>query len=211
MGRSTLGMVLVFGVLAAVVWMVQTNRPAPVEGASTYVLQVDEGAVSRIDVTTSAGTAGFTRVEPIGWNFAESGQTADFSRVSSVVNRIAKLRAQAKVQDQVPNRAEFKLDPPLVTAQLTMKDGTTHKVLFGAQTVTSAAYYALAEENGILYTVSTLIVTDSQGLITNPPIPTPTPGTPSPVASPSATPSAIVTPPATTPTTTPGLPAPSIS
>lgn len=200
-------MLVAFAALAVGVWVLQTTRPAPAEGAPTYVLEISEGDVSRLDVATPAGSTSFERLEPFGWKFAESGQQTDFSRVNSVVNRLAKLRSQAKVLDQVADRALYKLDQPAVRATLTMKGGGIHTVVFGSKTVNDAAYYAIVEEKGALHTVSTLIVTDAEKLVTEPPVPTPaTSPTPTPTATVtlSGTPTATVA-----PTPTIGLPVPS--
>ena len=224
MGRTTIAMVLLFSALAAGVWILQTKNPAPAEGAPTYVLEINEGDVARIDVLTPAGATAFERLEPFGWKFADSGQPSDFNRVSSVVNRLSKMRSQAKVQDKVTDLALYKLDQPSVAATLTMKDGVTRRILFGSKTVNDAAYYVMVEDIGALFTVSTLIVSDAEKLVSDPPVPTPTPGTPTPATQVAQTPTQTVqtaapTPQTPTPQVTPagtltptvGLPVPYVS
>ena len=209
MGRSTIAMVLLFAVLAGGVYLFQTKNPAQPEGATVYVMEIDEGSVNRIDLVTPTGAVAFERLEPFGWKFA-SGDPAAFERVSSVVNRLSKLRSQAKVLDQVADRAQYKLDAPRVTATLTMKDGSTHRILFGAETVNNAANYALNEDTGQLHTVSTLVVSDAQKLVADPPIPTPTPGGPTSVPTAAPTITNVTPTPSADATATPtiGLPAP---
>ena len=197
-------MVLAFAVFGAGVWVLQTTNPPTAEGAATFVLEINEGDVSRLDVVTPGGSTAFERMEPFGWRFAGSEDLTDFNRVSSVVNRLAKLRSQAKVLDKVPDQAAYKLDRPTVAATLTMKDGSVRKVLIGGKTVNDASYYALVEDKGVLHTVSTLIVTDAERLITEPPIPTPTPG--GPTLTPTVTRPPTVSPtPFGTPTATLGI------
>ncbi len=207
MGRSTIAMLLVFAVVGVAIWaLLTTNPPAP-EGATTFVLELNEGNVTRLDIATPAGATAFERLEPFGWKFAGSDEPTDFNRVSSVVNRLAKLRAQAKVLDKVPDLGTYKLDRPTVLATLTMKDGSVRKVLFGAKTVNDAAYYALVEDKGVLFTVSTLIVTDAEKLVSEPPLPTPTPG--GPTLTPTLTRPPTISPtPFGTPTATLGIPLP---
>lgn len=210
MYRSALAMVAIFMVLGVGVWLLQTRNPAAPEGAPKYALSVPAGDVRRIDVTAGGGSTAFERLDPVGWKFADTGVQADTSRVDSVVNRLAMLRSNSKVLDQVPDRAAYGLEPPLASALLTMKDGTSHRILIGKETVNNANYYAVAEDNGVLYTINTLIVGDVQKLVTDPPVPTPTPG---PSASPSPT-GATPTPSPEelgTPTPTVGLPVPSVS
>lgn len=210
MFRLTLGMVVVFAAGVIGVWVLQTKNPAPTEGAPTYLLEVNQGDVQRLDVTASGGSAAFERIEPVGWKFAESGQQADSSRVDSVVNRLAKLRSNTKVLDQVTDRAAYGLDPAPVAGLLTMKDGTTHRFLIGKETVNNAAYYAMAEEKGVLHTINTLIVGDMQKLVTEPPVPTTGPGpSPSPGGAEAGTP--VPGEAAGTATPTLGLPVPSVN
>ena len=124
MGRSTVVMAIVFVAVAAGVWLLQTTNPPQVEGAPTFVLEVNEGDVTRLDLQTSDGSTAFERIEPFGWKFASSGDQTDFNRVSSVVNRLAKLRSQAKVLDKVADLAPYQLNQPTMTATLTVKDGS---------------------------------------------------------------------------------------
>jgi len=215
MARSTIAMVAIFVVLAAGVWAYDKTQPAQSADKTVYVLEVKDTEVQRLDVTTSAGTVAFERAEPFGWNFADSGQQADLSRVSSVANRLAKLRSSAKVVDNPTDLGLYGLNPPPVTATLTLKDGTTRRVLIGNKTVNDAAYYAMVEGSTTLHTINTLIVGDIEKLVTEPPVPTPTPDpahSPTPTAertTPTAT-RALATPePTAEPTPTAGLPAPS--
>src|SRR6186713_2706546 len=127
MRRSTIAMVAVFALLAGGVLLLNYAKPPPSGDTTVYVLDVKDGDVQRLDVTTAAGTASFDRNEPFGWKFAGSGDAADLSRVNSVVNRLAKLRSSAKVSDNVGDPARYSLNPPVDAANLTMKDGTSYR------------------------------------------------------------------------------------
>jgi hypothetical protein len=217
MSRLTLAMVALFAVLAAGVFALEKTNPAPPANATTYVLNVPNADVQRIDVTTAAGTASFERIEPIGWTFATTGVEADSSRVSSVVNRIAQLRSSSKVSDNVTDLSPYRLNPPVDTAVLTLKNGTTQKVLVGSKTVNDAAYYAMQEGGKELHTINTLVVGDLEKLVSDPPVPQPTP-TQIPTSTPRGTPGATPSPtrpagtpgPTEEPTPTIGLPFPSV-
>ncbi|HEY3116099.1 MAG TPA: DUF4340 domain-containing protein [Chloroflexota bacterium] len=207
--RSALAMLAILVVLGVGVYLLQSKNPATPENATVYVLSAPPGDVRRIDVTASAGSTAFERLDPVGWKFADSGVQADTSRVDSVVNRLAMLRSNSKVLGTVPDLSAYGLDPPAASAVLTMKDGTTHRVLIGKETVNNANYYALVEEFGVLHTINTLIEGDVQKLVSDPPVPTPTAG-PSASSSPTG---ATVTPTPEglgTPTPTIGLPLPSV-
>jgi hypothetical protein len=175
MARSTLIVVVVFLALAGGVFALEKTNPATPADAQVYVLDVKDTDVQRLDVQTAAGTQGFDRADPFGWKFAASGDAADLSRVSSVVNRLAKLRSSSKVSDKATDLSPYGLTPPVDTATLTMKDGTIRRVLIGNKTVNDAAYYAIVEGTIALHTINTLLVGDIEKLISDPPVPTPTP------------------------------------
>lgn len=204
MYRTTAGLVVVFLLLAGVAFAVEKTQPAPAApDATVYALDIKEPDIQRIDVATAAGTIAFDRAEPFGWKFA-SGEAADLSRVSSVVNRLARLRSSAKVTDQLPgDLSPYGLAPATTTATLTLKDGSSKRVLIGGKTANDSAYYVLVEGATTMHTVNTLLVGDIEKLITEPPTPSPTPlpagaagATPTPGGSGDTAP-------------TPGLPVPS--
>jgi hypothetical protein len=218
MARSTIAIVVVFLLAAGGAWALNMTNPPPASD-QVYVLDTKEADVQRLDVTTPAGSTAFERAEPFGWKFVNSGAQADLSRVSSVVNRMARLRSSAKVTDSATDLAPYGLAPPLDTATLTMKDGTVHRILIGNKTVNDAAYYAIVQGRGDLHTINTLVVGDTEKLVTEPPVPTPTPDPaqpPTPTADAIRTPTTATTPPpdpgelvpAATPTI--GLPGPSV-
>ena len=213
MARTTIIMVAAFLLLAGGVWALETTNPRAPAEKTVYVLEVKDTDVQRIDVTTEAGSAAFERAEPFGWRFAASDEQADLSRVSSVINRLAKLRSSAKVTDTVTDLPRYGLERPRANAVLTMKDGTTQRINLGNKTVNDAAYYAMVDGTTVLHTINTLIVGDVEKLVSEPPRPTPTVDssaspsprtTPSPVGTPTS--SAAATEPAEAPTPTVGLP-----
>jgi uncharacterized protein DUF4340 len=216
MSRATLAMVAVFALLAGVAFAVEKTQPAiQPENATVYALDIKDTDIQRLDVVSATGSAAFDRAEPFGWQFA-SGDAADLSRVSSVINRLAKLRSSAKVTDKLPgDLSPYGLAPAPITTTLTMKDGSSKVVRFGSKTPNDAAYYVMVEGSGEMHTVNTLLVGDIEKLVTDPPLPSPT-----------TTPAAAVTPRGTptlppgegeppqaegTPTPTIGLPAPSLN
>jgi hypothetical protein len=209
MGRTTLGLVVVFLALAAGVVILEKVQPRTPESQTVYVVDVKDTDVQRIDLRTPAGEAAFERADPLGWKFASSGADADLSRVSSVVNRLAKLRSSAKVE-KPGELSQYGLEPALETAVLTMKDGTTTRIRIGSKTANDAAHYATAEGKGEVHTINTLLVGDVEKLVTQPPVPSPTAG-PAPTSTPrggAATPQPTVE---ADETPTIGLPAPAVT
>ena len=214
MARTTIIMVLVLAVMAGGAWALNASNPPPATD-QVYVLEVKDSDVQRLELTAAGGSTAFERAEPFGWKFADSGNQADLSRVSSVVNRLARLRSSAKVTDSAGDLSLYGLAPATITATLTMKDATVRKVLIGNKTVNDAAYYAMVEGRGEVHTINTLVVGDTEKLVTEPPVPTPTPDpsqspTPMPEGARTATPIRTATPEAADPQTPPGTPTPTI-
>jgi len=219
MSRATLAMVAVFALLAGVAFAVEKTQPAiQPENATVYALDIKDTDIQRLEVIAPTGSAAFDRAEPFVWQFT-SGDPADLSRVSSVINRLAKLRSSAKVNfpsDKLPaDLSPYAMEPASITTTLTMKDGSSKVVRFGSKTPNDAAYYVMVEGSGEMHTVNTLLVGDIEKLVTDPPLPSPT-TTPAAAGTPRGTP----TPPTGegepaqaegTPTPTIGLPAPSLN
>src|SRR5579871_3948436 len=210
MARTTLAMLLAFAVLGLGVLVLDKTQPAPSSDTTVYVLNVPDTDVQRLDVTTFGGSTAFERADPFGWKFASDGTQADLSRVSSVVNRLAKLRSNAKVTDNVGDPAPYGLSTPAITTTLTMKDGTKYTLLIGNETVNNAAYYAILQGHTDLHTIATLLEGDIAKLVSDPPVPTATPAaSPIPVITTTPTPlTPFVT---STPTSAAGTPEPSPS
>jgi hypothetical protein len=206
-------MVVAFIVLGGVVFAVEKTQPAPSADTTVYIVDVKDTDVQRLDVQTAAGSIAFERADPLGWKFADSGETADLSRVTSVINRLVKLRSSSKVTDKATDLSQYGLAPPVDTATLSMKDGTNVRVFIGSKTPNDAAYYATVEGRQDLHTINTLLVGDVEKLVTEPPVPSPTAETPTttPRTTGTVSPEAGGTPqPEETPTPTVGLPAPSL-
>ena len=217
MARVTLSMVLAFAVLAVGVWVLNQTKPPPPTDTTVYILNVADTDVQRLDVTTPAGSTAFQRADPFGWKFVSDGTQADLSTVSSVVTRLAKLRSEATVTDNIGDPTPYGLANPPISATLTMKDGTQYTLFIGNETVNNAAYYAILSGHKDLHTIATLLQGDILKLVTNPPVPTPTSeSTPLQVITSTPTPGVTITPtlppgiplPTSIPTPTIGLPSP---
>ena len=176
MNRVTIAVVAVFALLAGVVFAIEKTNPVQSD-TTVYVSDVKDVDVQRIDIRTPQGTASFERKEPFGWKFTGTEDEADSSRVTSVANRLSKLRSSAKVSDTPADLSGYGLNPPEKSSVLTLKDGTTRQINFGRKTVNDAAYYAMVQGGATLHTVNTLIVGDLEKLVTEPPRPSPTTAT----------------------------------
>jgi hypothetical protein len=176
MARTTIAAVVLFLILAGGVWALDRVQGPPKTDTTVYVLEIKDGDVQRIDVNTAQGTTAFERAEPVGWQFVSNREPADLGRVNSVVTRLSKLRSSAKVTDKVGDLGTYGLAPPADTATLTMKDGTTYRILIGGKTVNDAAYYALVDGRTDLHTINTLLVGDVEKLVSDPPLQGVTPG-----------------------------------
>lgn len=80
----------------------------------------------------------------------------DKTTVKMVVNALIALNAEAKVFDEVENKAEYGLDKPQATATLELEGGDVTLYL-GAKNEATGVYYAMVEGDPALYTVAATV------------------------------------------------------
>lgn len=200
--RLTLGMVAVLAALAAAVYFLDTRggstsaAPTPTprpDQENLQVFQFDDQAVNRVEVTSGDQTVTLEKDGESGWKLQPGGEPADQSRVSSIVLRLANLRATRRVPDAGDLNA-FGLATPALTVVLG-EQAATHTLQLGSKTPIETGVYAKKPEDASVFIISSALFNDLDRLVKEPPKAqlTPTPG-PSPTAAPSPTPSPSPTP-----------------
>lgn len=76
------------------------------------------------------------------------------STVDGWVNSFAFLTYTSKVDENATDLAQYQLDKPLLTYEVTMKDGTVHKLLIGKALPVAGTSYAKLEESPVVYELS---------------------------------------------------------
>jgi hypothetical protein len=79
---------------------------------------------------------------------------ADADAVNGLTGALAPLTSDRLIEEHPQNLATFGLDHPTSEVDITTKDGQTHKLLFGADTVSGSDTYAKLANDPKVYTVA---------------------------------------------------------
>jgi len=79
------------------------------------------------------------------------------SHARSVISGMASLRMPALVEENALDLAPFGLDAPVVVAEATYADGSSHTLALGAQVPSGYSYYAMVDGKPDVYTASSSI------------------------------------------------------
>ena len=192
--RYTLILLIILGALVAYTYFTEfrgTEEP-PTTALDTQpvVFDLAEEEIVGLKVTTSEGQTTELKRGDEAWTMVTTpsaeypqGEEVDEMRVSSLVRRLADLKA-SRVITQATDIAQYGLITGTLTADITMSNGEAHQLLVGETNPTGAAYYALADGNqDPVYLLFSGIVDDLRRLVSEPPYPP----TPIPTAEPSPT------------------------
>jgi hypothetical protein len=177
--RHTLILVVVFALLAGYVYFfeIKTEKgEEKEEPKTTQVFDLVADDVVELTVKGSEGTARLSRVEGQPWQIEEPIQEeADDVRVTSLVNRLAKLTA-SRTLTETGDLATYGLAESQLTAKLETKNNQVETLSAGDKNPQGSSYYVQKKGDENIYLVYASIVDDLKRLITEPPKkPTPTP------------------------------------
>jgi hypothetical protein len=131
------------------------------------------------------------------WVIAGSGDAANKSSFTSLLVRMAQLKATRAVTDAAADLSQYGLDSPKDSAIATLDDGTKYQLDIGSKTPVQTGTYAKKADAADIYVIADQFATDLERLVANPaepPTPTPPPPTNTPAATPGAADSATPTP-----------------
>ncbi len=191
--RYTLILLVILGALVAYTYLTEfrgrEEKPSAPASTQPVVFDLAGEEIVGLKVTTDAGQTTELKRGDETWVMVTTpsaeypqGEKVDEMRVGSLVRRLASLKA-SRVITQATDIAQYGLITGTLTADITMSNGETHKLLVGETNPSGATYYALADGNqDSVYLLFSGIVDDLKRLVSEPPYPpTPTPTTePSP-------------------------------
>ena len=131
------------------------------------------------------------------WVIAGSGDPANKSSFTSLLVRMAQLKATRAVTDAGADLSQYGLDSPKDSAIATLDDGTKYQLDLGTKTPVQTGTYAKKADAADIYVIADQFATDLERLVANPnepPTPTPLPPTNTPAAAPTAVESTTPTP-----------------
>ncbi|MBC7236664.1 MAG: DUF4340 domain-containing protein [Chloroflexi bacterium] len=197
--RNTLILMVIAVALTAFVFLVERKNPAPAEPGSTptptplaEILALPPNQVERIELARPSAEQRTELVRQADDTWRLVAPVEDVAREDSVARFLdgyAALRPRRVLTGNV-SLAEYGLEPPDMTVKFTLRDGTTHEILFGELNADrSARYTLLPTEPERVYLLPSYIAADVERFLNAPPVqPTPTPTESSTIPAPTATP-----------------------
>lgn len=197
--RVTAVALAVLVVLGGVVWFTEfrdkdsssSASAKPSDKPELTVLKFDDKETRRIEVVRADRRVQADRDEQGDWTLQPSGEPGDRARLSGVLFRLASLNATRRVTDAATDLAQYGLDRPALVVTLTQADGTTLGLLTGAKAPSESGTYVKKPDNATVFLIANPLVTDLDGLVSQPPV---APPTPSPLPSLEPAPRVVPTP-----------------
>jgi hypothetical protein len=193
--RVTAAALAVLVVLGGIVWFTEfrdkdsssSAAAKPSDKPEVTVLKFDDKDTRKLEVATPDRRVQADRNEQGDWTLQPSGEAGDRSRLSGVLFRLSSLNATRLVTDAPSDLAQYGLDTPALTVTVTQADGSTIGLLAGAKAPSESGTYVKKPNEATVYLIANPLVTDLQGLVSQPPVAPPTPS-PAPSAEPVPTP-----------------------
>lgn len=179
--RNTLILVAALMLLAAFVYVFE-GRSVGSDAATSPAVTVfayDEQDVTGFELRGDGKAVALAKDEQGKWRLTAPEQSeADEWAFSTVLQRVARLTADAKLADTVDDPATYGLDKPQLIVSFRTKDGRQETLSLGNANPRQTGNYAVKEGSPVLYLINAAVSTDLQQLLTTPPTlaPTPTPG-----------------------------------
>ena len=150
---------LVFLVLAGTLYW--SNRHKPEEAkvsadAPPVILKLDQAAIDKIELKKKDSEPVLLAKNDSGtWQITEPKQwRADQGTVTGMLSSLATMNSDRLVEEKASDLKRFGLDQPSAEADITEKDNKTQKLLFGDNTPTGSAVYAMLAGDPRVFTVS---------------------------------------------------------
>ena len=153
--KSLLIAVGILAVLGGLVYYTKENPPATGEEKPKLV-SVEKDQVQELTVTRPGEDPIVMQREGDKWKFGPPLTIpADSASIGFMADSAAALEADRVVDENVTDWKPYGLDAPSLTVDIKLKDGKSHKVMFGSATPTNTALYARLDNNPRLFTVYT--------------------------------------------------------
>jgi uncharacterized protein DUF4340 len=153
---------LVFFILAGVLYWSNHHKPGEDTGKASadtppVILKFDQNAINRVELKKKdAEPILLTKNDAGAWQITEPKPLrADQSTVSGVLSSLSSLNSDRVIEDKASDLKRYGFDPPSLEADISEKDKKTKKLLFGDDTFSGSAVYAMLAGDPRLFTVST--------------------------------------------------------
>lgn len=144
----------ILAVLGGAVYYTKENPPATGE-EGPKIVSVEKDQVQEL-IISRPGKDAITvqRGEGDKWKFGPPlSIPADSSSIGFMADTAASLEADRVVEENVTDWKPYGLEEPSLTLEVKLKDGKSHRVLFGRETPTGSSLYARLDGDPRLFTV----------------------------------------------------------
>jgi Domain of unknown function (DUF4340) len=144
----------ILAVLGGAVYYTKENPP-PTGEEKPKIVSVDKDQIQELTISRP-GKDPITvqRGEDGKWKFGPPLTIpADSNSVGFMAETAASLEADRVVEENVTDWKPYGLDEPSLSLEVKLKDGKSHRVLFGRETPTGSALYARLDDDPRLFTV----------------------------------------------------------
>jgi hypothetical protein len=198
--RTTIVVVLVFAVLAALVYVLEMRggeEPPSAEEGVAQVFSFDVSEVELLTVTDLATNESVMLGKSAGgaWQMTEPFEAqGDDARVEGVLGRLSGLESTRIIEAEDVDPQAFGLLEPALRVEVDLEGGQTQVLLVGSTNPAGYSRYVQREGEERVYLVGSSTMGDLEELISDPPEkPTPTP-TETPLPTETGSPSVSSTP-----------------
>jgi Domain of unknown function (DUF4340) len=196
--RVTIGFLAVAAVLAVLVYGLDKFNIGPTATANAnatstttasqtpQIFSFDDTKVTSFELHQADQAV---RIDKQGdnWVVAGTGAPANKSSFTSLIIRMASLKATRGVDNPGTDLSQYGLDVVKESAVATLDDGTRYELDLGNKTPVQTGTYAKKSDTSDIYVIADQFQSDLERLVSNPnEPPTPTPAPPTTVPSPGA-------------------------
>ncbi|NER79793.1 MAG: DUF4340 domain-containing protein [Leptolyngbya sp. SIO1D8] len=152
--RSTVVLLASALLLGGVVLLTQTrqaNRPTTAQGeTATPVYEFEEEEAVGLHIETQTQEVTFQRDETGFWQMTHpEAQPAEAAAIAFLLSRLTTNGLLQTIDIDAANQAEFGLDIPFATVEITLQDDTTHTLVLGDADFSGQNSYALIDPETI--------------------------------------------------------------
>ncbi|MEO0985900.1 MAG: DUF4340 domain-containing protein [Cyanobacteria bacterium J06639_14] len=151
--RSTLALVATALLLGGVVLFTearQANRSATVQGEGKPIYEFEEANVVGLHVETQTQEVTFERDDLGAWQLTNpENYPAEEAAIAFLLSRLTTDGLLNTTTIDAANQAEFGLDVPFATVEITLEDGTLHTLVLGDADFSGQNSYAFVDPEAI--------------------------------------------------------------
>ena len=124
--------------------------------------------ISELKVNNENGEFVLTKKDDGTYSLAsDNGFDVNEDKITTKINSIKTITSE-QIVENATNLEDFGLTDPVVSIELTLEDGSSHKIMIGDYNDVASAYYLMVDDDKTIYTVNSTIYTnftfDAEGI-----------------------------------------------